>query len=504
MNVLLIDNNPHLQKTLQYFLHPYAPSIYCMGSHEELPEKIDIIFLDSEHTGNEYISHLKNKEEKPPIVLISRDEKTLTELAPEYPASLKKPIQYSQLQNIIHHLIPETKSFKASPYLKFYEPPADEQEQPINLIAEPNKEPTQKTEQKQTSDEQEQPITLSEEPISTTEPQTPSANIPLTSNRDTSTDKNNEPQSKNMQETEKEQPAFDKKQAIVIPDDIKLVDETDSTSLHNTNTFLKKVSESIKSKTQAFEKPHINKNEIININAANQKDTSQETSVNVLEKKESTTGSQVLTSPQEDSKTEEDIKEPTGSQVLKSPEENSEAPTSTETAVKEPTGSKVLQESDLEQEGYLEDFSMDSDISDIEKSQSISPVNNVTSENNVIPESNVIPAKAGIQPTPAFIEKSQTEKWDTLSDKIVDIIDKHFQDKWETFINTQLKQNIKEMIHKEVTQVFKEQMKDILTTEGIQSIKKASEEISWKVIPELSRQIIQKEIKKLLDKKSVK
>lgn len=452
MNVLLIDNNPHLQKTLQYFLHPYAPSIYCIGSQEELPEKIDIIFLDSEHKDNEYISNLKSKEKHPPIVLISRDEKTLTELAPKYPDSLKKPIQYNQLQDIIHHLIPETRSFKANSYLKFYETPSDEQEQPINLNVEPSKEPAQKTEQKQTSDEQEQPITLSAEPTPKTE--TPPANIPLASNEDTPTDKNNEPQPKSMQETEKQQPAFDKKQAIVIPNDIKLVDETDSTSLHNTNTFLKKISENIKSKTQVLKKPiHINKDEITNIK--NQKDTSKETSVNVEE---------------------EDIKEPTRPQVLRSLEEDSGTTTITETTVKEPTGSKVLQENDLKQENNFEDFSVGSDISDIEKSQSVS-----------------LP--------PDF---DNIEKWGTLSDKIVDIIDKHFQDKWETFINTQLKQDIKKMIHKEVTQVFKEQMKDILTTEGIQSIKKASEEISWKIIPELSKQIIQKEIKKLLDKKPVK
>ena len=93
---------------------------------------------------------------------------------------------------------------------------------------------------------------------------------------------------------------------------------------------------------------------------------------------------------------------------------------------------------------------------------------------------------------------------EALSDKITAIINKQFEVQWKSFIYTQLKKDLKNMIHKEVNQIFKEQMKDILTTEGIQSIKKASEEISWKVIPELSKQIIQKEIKKLLDKPSSK
>lgn len=411
MNVLLIDNNPHLQKTLQYFLHPYAPSIYSIGSQDELPEKIDIVFLDSEHKDNEYISHLKSKEEKPPIVLISRDEKTLTELAPEYPASLKKPIQYNQLQEIIHHLIPETRSFKASSYLKFYDSPVEQQEQPITLNkSEPN----------------------TEEPKVTPEEETPE-NIPLMS------DENAE--KKQTSEQKQETPpdsstAFDKKQSIVIPDDITLVDKADSTSLHNTNTFLKKVTENIK--------------------------------------KEESTGSQVLQSPKNDDSLETPAtEEPTGSQILQSPPQNDSFETSTKK--EEPTkpqASKPHQEKSDD----LEDLSTVSDIQDIEKSQPFS--------------------------TSAHFDN--IEKWDTLSDKIVEIIDKHFQNKWEMFINTQLKEDIKEMIHKEVSLVFKEQMKDILTTEGIQSIKKASEEISWKVIPELSKQIIQKEIKKLLDKPSTK
>ena len=438
MNVLLIDNNPHLQKTLQYFLHPYAPSIYLIGSQDELPEKIDIIFLDSEHKNNEYISHLKNKEEKPPIVLISRDEKTLTELASEYPASLKKPIQYNQLQEIIHHLIPETRSFQASSYLKFYE----------------------------NSEKQEQPITLSQsesskEDLKETPKEEPLKSIPLMSDKNAKTDKSNELQSKSST-IEKQQPAFDKKQAIVIPNDIKLVDEIDSTSLHNTNTFLKNISENMKKKSQASVKPihtDADKNNITNMDIKAQQDSPQETSVNIKKETEESTGSQVLQSPQEDSletlvNTEKEIEESTGSQVLQSPQETSD---------------------DLKQESNLEDLSIASDIPDIEKSQPIS--------------------------TPAHFDN---EKWDTLSNKVVEIIDKHFQDKWETFINTQLKKEVKEMIHKEVTQIFKEQMKDILTTEGIQSIKKASEEISWKVIPELSKQIIQKEIKKLLNKPPVK
>jgi len=419
-------------------LHPYAPSIYSMDSRNEFPEKIDIIFLDPEHKDNKYISHLKNKEEKPPIVLISRDEKTLTELASEYPVSLKKPIQYNQLHEIVHHLIPDTRSFKASSYLKFYDSPAEQQDQPITL--------NQNESNKETSK-----IIPEEAPES----------IPLMS------DENAETLEKEKEIQLDSSPAFDKKQAIVIPDDIKLTDKEDSISLYNTNTFLKKVTENIKKAGQTStnaEKKDSTGSQVLQPPQSDPFETST---------KEEPTGSRILQSPpQKDSLKEE----PTKSQVLKSPEESSSEISSTnKNTAKEPADSKVPQ-SHQETSDDLEDLSAVSDIQDIEKSQPFS--------------------------TPAHFD--DTEKWDTLSNKIVEIIDKHFQDKWETFINTKLKQDIKEMIHKEVTQVFKEQMKDILTTEGIQSIKKASEEISWKVIPELSKQIIKKEIKKLLDKPSTK
>ncbi len=419
MNVLLIDNNPLLQKTLQYFLHPYTPSIYSIGSQEELPQKIDIIFLDSEQKDNEYVSHLKEKKGTPPIVLLSRDEKTLKELASQYPASLKKPIQYNQLQEVIHHLIPETRSFKASPYLKFYENTSAPEEQSIALS---EQEPTAKKQQAATTEE-------------------PLKSIPLTPDENLESSES----TNNSNPTDKQQPAFDKKQAIVIPDDIKLVDSTDSTNLHNTNTFLKKVSENMK-KSHSPSKPSEPLKDLKQLKIP------PETPENVDEKgiKESID----IGLPQEshsETPVDEITEEPTGSQIL---QPTSETPT------------------ELKNENDLENPAVISDTPDIENPQSLSTSSDFTS----------------------------TEKWDTLSDKILEIIDKHFQSKWETFINTQLKKDLKEMIHKEVTQVFKEQMKDILTTEGIQSIKKASEEISWKVIPELSKQIIQTEIKKLLDK----
>lgn len=391
MNVLLIDNSPLLQKTLQYFLYPYAPSFYSADSQEDWPQKIDIVFLDSGYKDNECIPHLKNKEV--PIVLISRDEQTLKDLADGYSAVLKKPVQHTKLQDIIHHLVPETRSFKASPHLKFYESHFEQEEQNMTL----NKDESVNTETIQAPEIEEY-----------------EENIPLEPDENLKNEIDKKPELKsNNSESSEKPPAFNHTQAIAIPDDIKLVDETDSTSLHNTNTFLKQVSENIKnSPMKGLEK------------------TSESTA---SAKDEEFTNAQDLEPAQEQSPT------------------TNTHPTS---------------------ENNLENTSALFDVSNMEK--------------------------------PKTLDSNNTEKLETLSEKITAIINKQFEAQWKSFVQTQLKKDLKNMIHEKVNQIFKEQMKDILTTEGIQSIKKASEEISWKVIPELSKQIIQKEIKKLLDKPSSK
>ena len=463
MNVLLIDNSPHLQKTLQYFLHPYAPSFYSTDSQKELPQKIDIVFLDSGHKDNKHLPDLKNK--KTPIVLISRDEKTLKEMGSGYSAVLKKPVQYTKLQEIIHHLIPETRSFKASPYLKFYERNFAQEEQPLSLnqVEEDLKKASEvKLEKAEEPPAAVNPKGLMDENLKTTPAAKIEEDIPLMPNEDLknqpTTDQKTPLQSKTSKTAENQQPAFDKKPAVVILDDIKLTDEMDSTSLHNTNTFLKKVSESIKGKT------HLEK-----------KETEVQESTE-SEKSEEFTMTAENETPAESEKSEEftmtaENETPAESEVLQSSPEDSSKPLSKEES-EDLQMLKALSETpiDSDQEQTSEAFATTS--SDLPKSP----------------------------PASEFMDLKHTEKWDTLSDKIIEIIDKHFQEKWETFINTQLKKDLKEMIHREVTHIFKEQMKDILTTEGIQSIKKASEEISWKVIPELSKQIIQKEINKLMDK----
>ena len=405
MNVLLIDNSPILQKTLQYFLHPYAPSFYSANSQEDWPQKIDIVFLDSIHKDNKHVSHLKDKEV--PIVLISRDEQTLKELADNYSAVLKKPVQHTKLQDIIHHLIPETRSLKASPHLKFYESHFEQEDQNIAL----NKDESAQIEEKSAP-----AIEEFEE------------NIPLEPNEGLKNETDEKPELKSnpSEEAVEKPPAFNHTQAIAIPDDIKLVDEMDSTSLHHTNTFLKKVSESIK----------------------NQPDSSEE-------------------------KTKEfSVVDQNFNPLQKAPEETLEDNQTSLIKSSTKTPSEISPNKDT----------------DISKSE-------VSAEHS-LPDTPITE-----KPTPS---KTADPKLEALSDKITEIINKQFTAQWESFIHTQLKKDLKNMVHEEVNQIFKEQMKDILTTEGIQSIKKASEEISWKVIPELSKQIIQKEIKKLLDKPSSK
>ncbi len=443
MNVLLIDNSPLVHKTLQYFLHPYAPSIYSLDSQEEWPQKIDIIFLDSEQRDSECIPHLKEK--SAPIVLLSRNEKTLEEMSSQYPLSLKKPIRYSQLHETIHHLIPETRSFKASPYLRFYENTADDENEPVALHQPPSEsaplgeEPPQELNEEMPVDdiplepappENASPGKPSLEPAPpentspgkpSLEPAPPENTSPGKPSLEPAPPENTSPGKPSLEEEplknipiapedpEQNTPvhadtnssSFDKKKSITIPEGVQLVDPEDAAALHNTNTLLKKISEHVKEKTQFSSK---------------------------------------------NSKTPEKtprLEDAAGSQLL-------------ETTMEEPPPAESVE---------LKNEKEDSSLSN-------------SSEHTLFDFTNA----------------------EVLSPQMMELIEKNVREQWKVFANTHLKKELKKIIHKEVAQIFKEQMKDILTTEGIQSIKKASEEISWKVIPELSKQIIQKEIEKLLDK----
>ena len=402
-------------KNTSVFSAPLRPVYLFYRLSEEWPEKIDIVFLDSEQKDSECISHLKDKET--PIVLLSRSDETLKELSPRYPAVLKKPIRYSQLQDIIHQLIPETRSFKASPYLKFYENTSSNEEEPAAL-------------QKSQELDSQEPNSSQELNSQTADSQEPlEKDIPVMLEENSEKLKN--PPKNTSSESASEKPVFKPKPSIVVPEDMQLVDSADSTALHNTNTFLKKVSEDIKEKLSL-------------------KDT-ETSSENPFSEWESSEGGRPVEEPvQEEPVKEEPVEEPQ---------------TSSYHNTEEAADSQILEE----EETLSEDSS------------------NSPEETAVFTSS---------------FNTAKEEPPDVLSNKILETIEKKVQDQWESFVSGPLKKDLKEMIHREVTQVFKEQMKDILTTEGIQSIKKASEEISWKVIPELSKQIIQKEIQKLLDKPS--
>ena len=81
--IVLMDESPHIQKTLCYFLHSYNPLIHPFHSANQFPESVkkispDLILIDSGQLENKnQLSAFMKEESSPPVVLLSRDKEIL-------------------------------------------------------------------------------------------------------------------------------------------------------------------------------------------------------------------------------------------------------------------------------------------------------------------------------------------------------------------------------------------------------------------------------------------
>ena len=119
LNILLIDDHPHIQKSIEYFLCHLSPVIHKTN---EKPKNLDIIFLDSSHI-DENLNSFQKKGQKTPVVLLSRDIDLLRKHAqnPKHNAQLKKPIDPQKLRQMVSELVPQVKELKITPYLEFHD-----------------------------------------------------------------------------------------------------------------------------------------------------------------------------------------------------------------------------------------------------------------------------------------------------------------------------------------------------------------------------------------------
>ena len=120
LEIILMDNNPTIQKTLHYFLQAYSPLIHSFNEHNNFPQEVkdtkpDLIFLDSHH-----IQH-KNKIESfqkrnIPIIFLSTEGE---EVPHSYQGELKKPIDLKKLKDLVNAFVPRTQNLNISSFLKY-------------------------------------------------------------------------------------------------------------------------------------------------------------------------------------------------------------------------------------------------------------------------------------------------------------------------------------------------------------------------------------------------
>ena len=125
LEIILMDSNKYIQKTLYYFLRHYAPVIHPFHSENKFPKTIqniqpDIIFLDSEQINNKHhLDSFQNPAQPVPIILLSKDDEPLKTLS-YCQGKLKKPIDPKELQETIQKLVPKLKGLNITKFLKFY------------------------------------------------------------------------------------------------------------------------------------------------------------------------------------------------------------------------------------------------------------------------------------------------------------------------------------------------------------------------------------------------
>ena len=465
MDILLIDSSPYTQKTLRYFLHPYSPKIHSVTSQNKKPEGLpDIIFLDSDHIHHPVLKQFE--ESPPPVVLISQDEKVLKQNAQIYPTQLKKPLNQKKLQEVIHYVLPKTKEMPFSSYLEFHTLSSSEEkrmEKPkedLKTSAPLEKNPTI-------------PLSPEESPIS---PEESSNELSENTVSLTPLSAQEKPPELEIKSSE-----LEIKSPISIPKDLTLTDQKEITALHNTTSFLKKTSQKRSKNKTAPKTPSKN---ILSVDKTVIQ--SKEVSLSLEENQNLEDSDKTMIHPPEASpvQAKKIVVQPTSSisdqknQVLEDPDKTQveHVPIQAESVVIQTT--KPLKESQSSEKADVDKTII---LPQSEKQKSKTPKTSAPP-----PEENLAPS---LQDISKVIQTSLENKW------------KAFQQKLEkellSTISETAQKILKEELKKEETRFTKKIQQELESLKN--TLKQTYEEVSWKVIPEMSRQIIQKEIQKLIE-----
>ena len=517
MNILIIHSSSYTQKMIQYFLSHYSPNIQtCTLQLQPPPSKtdsLDLIFVDYETSHQEtYLQVLKKIQILAPIILIHDDAtpKPSKEVTDCCKGFLKKPIESQALQKITNQLVQHTQDLKLNPYLKFFEPLKN------SSFEVPGESLTNHLEIKD-------PLPISgalDEDIHTL----------LTDQKDITQLKNSTNILKKITPSFKEEEKIDP----IIPNDSNSKEKENPTLQSDNKRIQKNIplhldineqSSSLTSEPSSLSGSKAEKNIVISQkeNDSNSKEKENPTlqsdnkriqkniplhldineqSSSLTSEPSSLSGSKaetnIVISQKENDSNSKEKENPTLQwvQTNKVIDQQSSSLTSEPSSL---SGSKAetnivisQKENDSnskEKENPTLQWVQTNKVID---QQSSSLTSEPSSLSGSKAETNIVIS----QKESSFLK--QASHTHQVAEDLSDIIDQKLKTKWNQILENQIKKELHQMIDNAVSKIFKEQLKEILTQKGVQSIK----EISLEIIPEVSKQIVRKEIRKLIEESS--
>ena len=498
MNVLIINSSSYTQKMLKYFLSHYSPNVQAYEFDSAIPldevtPSPNLIFVNYEVNQKEkYESVLKQAASLAPVIMIHDDaESSLDESIRNYCANfIKRPINPANLQEIVNQVIPHTKDLKVTPYLEFAKDSDDPSLEPVSDNLE-TKEPlpisgaldgdlhtlltdvkdiTQLKDSthlfKQFSEKKEEESNQNISPseteedkgiaLSSVDEQVPSSDKPKTET----------PPEVNIVVTP---PATSVETKVTSENKESPIKESPITLESSENKQSKKVNIVVTPPTTPIETKVTSENKEKNSIPL---ESSKESSINVIvtpppnatqsEKKDSKPNIPPADSTHHITFTQQ------SAPPQNTPSQNTPPQSAPPQSIKTDSKEEIYHIIDQKIQSKWDDF--------IEKKIQ-------TTLHDMV-------AKKTEPPEP--------KKELKMDEETLNFIDHKINERWNELFENKIKKELEELIHLAITKIFKEQLKEILTSKGVQSIR----EISLDIIPEISRQIVKKEIQKLIQQSS--
>ena len=149
IQVVLYGSSPVVQKIFFHILYHHRPTVQRVSAPSELMEKIqysrpDIIFMESAVAKDQNIqAKIKEGTKNIPVILMSKTELDQTTLqSVDAKDFLKKPISADRLRELVHRFVPKTKSNLLTKHLQFAPVPDFQEDYPQEAEEELSQAPT--------------------------------------------------------------------------------------------------------------------------------------------------------------------------------------------------------------------------------------------------------------------------------------------------------------------------------------------------------------------------